>query len=131
MKLFHCALSETSWHEIPFRAKWNIFILVSGQFFITVYMMQPEMKLVADVILLWSFWKKWNFISGDKISCKRYPKWNHMKRNICACVYFIKKKKVIGFYWIGRFSWTTPETKSQFFSPAKKSNVNRISFMVG
>ena len=23
-----------------------------------------------------SFWQKWNFISGDKISCKHYPKWN-------------------------------------------------------
>ena len=23
-----------------------------------------------------SFWQKWNFISGDKRSCKHYPKWN-------------------------------------------------------
>ena len=23
-----------------------------------------------------SFWQKWNFISGDKISCEHYPKWN-------------------------------------------------------
>ena len=23
-----------------------------------------------------SFWQKWNFISGDKISCKHHPKWN-------------------------------------------------------
>ena len=23
-----------------------------------------------------SLWQKWNFISGDKISCKHYPKWN-------------------------------------------------------
>ena len=23
-----------------------------------------------------SFWQKWNFISGDRISCKRYPKLN-------------------------------------------------------
>ena len=27
-------------------------------------------------ILYRSFWQKWNFISGDKISCKQYPKWN-------------------------------------------------------
>ena len=73
-------------HEILFRAKWNIFISVSGQFLITVYMIQPEMKLVAGVISLRSFWQKWNFISGDKISCKHYPKWNHMKGNICTCV---------------------------------------------
>ena len=24
----------------------------------------------------WSFWQIWSFISGDKISCKHYPKWN-------------------------------------------------------
>ena len=29
---------------------------------------------------LWSFWQKWNFIYGDKIACKHYPKWN-----ACAC----------------------------------------------
>ena len=23
-----------------------------------------------------SFWQKWNFILGDKILCKHYPKWN-------------------------------------------------------
>ena len=23
-----------------------------------------------------SFWQKWNFISGNRISCKHYPKWN-------------------------------------------------------
>ena len=23
-----------------------------------------------------SFWQKWHFISGDKISCKHHPKWN-------------------------------------------------------
>ena len=37
-------------HEISFRAKWNIFILVSGQFRIAVYMIQTEMKLIAGAI---------------------------------------------------------------------------------
>ena len=31
-------------------------------------------KLIAGSLR--SFWQKWNFISGDKISCKLYPKWN-------------------------------------------------------
>ena len=35
---------------------------------------------VWNSVLVWisyrSFWQKWNFISGDKISCKHYPKWN-------------------------------------------------------
>ena len=33
------------------------------------------LKLTAGVISLRSFWQKWNFISGDKIWCKHYPKW--------------------------------------------------------
>ena len=57
-------------HEISFRVKWNIFIPVSGQYPITVYMIQPEMKLIVSVISLRSFWQKSNFISGDKISWK-------------------------------------------------------------
>ena len=44
--------------EISFRVKWNIFILVSGQFFITAYMIQAKMKLNSGVISLQSFWKK-------------------------------------------------------------------------
>ena len=113
--------------EVSFRTKWNIFISVSGQFLIAVYMIQPEMKLIAGVISSRPFWQKWNFISVDKKSSKHYPKWNHMKENICTCVYFIKTK-MIGFYWIGRFSWTTPETKCHFISSAIKSNLNRIFF---
>ena len=80
------------------------------------------------VILTMMFWQKWNFISGDKISSKYYPKWNHMKGNICTCADFIKTK-VIAFYWMGRFSWTTPKTKFHYTSPGMKSNVNRISLM--
>ena len=60
------------------------------------------------VISLESFWKKWNFILGDKI-CKHYLKLNHMKENICTCVYFIKAR-IIGFYWMGHFSQTAPKT---------------------
>ena len=60
-------------HETSFRAKWNIFISVSGRFLITVYMTQPEMKLIAGVISLQSFWQKWNFILGDEIPWKHYP----------------------------------------------------------
>ena len=62
-------------HEISFRVKWNIFIYMSGKFLITAYMTQPEMKFIAGIISLQSFWQKWNFILGDKISCKHYPKW--------------------------------------------------------
>ena len=90
------------------------------------YITQPEMKLIAGVISLRSFWQELNFISRDKMSCKHYPKWNKIKGNI----YFIKTK-IIGFYSIGRFSQTTPETKFHFILPAMRSNVNRISFTVG
>ena len=112
-------------YEILFRAKWNIFISVSGQFLITVYMIQPEMKLVVGVISLRSFWQKWNFISGDKISCKRYPKWNHMKGNICTCV-----NKNDSLLLNGPFISGHPRNEIRFISPVMKSNVNRISFIV-
>ena len=118
-------------HEISFLAYSDILILVSGQsLIITVYITQPEMKLIAVVISLRSFWHELNFISRDKMSCKHYPKLNKIKGNICACLYFIKTK-IIGFYSIGRFSQTTPETKFHSILPAMRSNVNRISFMVG
>ena len=108
-------------HEISFRAKWNIFISVSGQFLVTDYMMQPEMKLIAGVISLRSFWQKWNFISGHKISCKHYPKWNHMKGNICTCV-----NKNDWLLLSGPFISDYPRNEIHFISPAMKSNVNRV-----
>ena len=117
-------------HETSFLTKSNIFISLSGQFLITAYTIQPEIKFIAGVILLRWFWQKWNFISGDKISCKNYPKWNQLKIKICACVYFMKTK-MIGFYWMCRFSRSTPETKFHFVLPEMKINVNRIYFMMG
>ena len=78
---------------------------------------------------LQSFWWKWNFISGNKISCKNYPTSNPLNGKICACVYFIKTKK-IGFYWMGRFFRLPPEMKLHFILPAMKSKVNRIYFLV-
>ena len=113
-------------HEISFWAKLTIFILVSGQSLITVYMMQPELKLVAGVISLRSFWQKWNFISGDKISCKQHPKWNHIKGNIYACV-----SKNDWLLLNGPFISDHPRNEIHFISPAMKSNVNGIHFMVG
>ena len=98
---------------------------MSGQSLVTVYTIHPEVKLIAGVISLRSFWQKWNFISGDKISCKHYPKWNHMKGNICTCV---NKND-----WIllnGPFISDHPRNKNHFISPAMRSNVNRIYFMV-
>ena len=112
-------------HEISFRAKWNIFILVSSQFLITVYMIQPEMKLIAGTILLRSFSQKWNFILVDKTSCKHYPKWNHMKGKICTCVnkndWLLLNELLISDY---------PRNEINFISPVMKNNVNKISFMV-
>ena len=88
-------------------------------------MIQPEMKLVAGVISLRSFWQKWNFISGDKISCKHYPKWNHMKGNICTCV-----NKNDWLLLSKRFISDHPQNEIRFIPPTMKSNGNRISFMV-
>ena len=116
-----------------FQAKWSIFISTSGQHFIPVCMImemvQSEMKVIARVISLWSFWLEWNFVSGDKISSKHYPKRNHMKGNICLYICFLKTR-MIGFYWRGRFSWITLEKKFHFISPTMKSNVNNFLWWV-
>ena len=94
-------------------------------FLITAYMIQTEMKLIAGVISL-KFLQKWNFISGDKISCKHYPKWNRMKGNICKCV-----NKNVWLLLNGPFILDHPRNEIHFISLAMKSNVNRISFMMG
>ena len=44
--------------------------------FTCVPMNWSEMKLKTVWVSYRSFWHKWNFISGDKVSCKNYPKWN-------------------------------------------------------
>ena len=41
-------------------AKQNIFILVSGKFLVTVYLIQPEMKVIAVIL-------------GDKMPRKHHP----------------------------------------------------------
>ena len=66
-----------------------------------------------------------HFFSGDKI-CKYYPKWNHMKGNICTCV-----NKTDWTLLNGPFISDQPQNKIHFISPAMKSNVNRTCFMVG
>ena len=104
-----------------FRAKWNIFNSMSGHFLVAVYMIQPEVKLVAGVISLRSFWQKWNFVLGDKASWKHYPKWNHMKGNICTCV-----NKNDWLLLKGPFILGHPRNEIRFISPTMKSNANRI-----
>ena len=77
----------------------------------------------------------WAQFAGDFISCEKMarwhcPKWNDMEVNIGTYIYFIKTR-MICFYWMGRFSQTTLETKFQIISLAMKSNVNLISFVKG
>ena len=45
-----------------------------------------RLKLIAGLISLQSFWQKWNFIWGDKISCQHYPKWNAY---VCPSKYWV------------------------------------------
>ena len=46
----------------------------------SLWMLHLMRMCVWNSMLVWisygSLWKKWDFISGDKISCKRYPEWN-------------------------------------------------------
>ena len=123
--IFSLYLLRGCLHEISFWGKWNIFISVSGQSLITVYMTQPELKLVVGLISLQSFWQKWNFISVDKI-CKQHPKWNHIKINICACV-----SKNDWLLVNGPLTSDHPRNEIHFISPVMESNVYGIPFMVG
>ena len=70
-------------------------------------------------------WQQWNFISGDKISCKHCPKWNHMKGNPCTCV---NKNDWFLFNW--SFISDYPRNEIHFILPVMIRNVNKISFMV-
>ena len=89
-------------------------------------MIQPEMKLIAGVISLQSSWQKWNSISGDKISWKRYLKWNCMNGNICTCV-----NKNDWHLFNELFISDHIRNEIHFISPTILRNVNRISFTVG
>ena len=103
----------------------SIRCLVSDQFLKIVYMYNPKWNSLRVLFYCGHFDRNENFISGDKILCKHYPKWNHMKGNICTCV---NKNE-----WLllnGPFISDQPRNKIRFISPVMKSNVNRISFMV-
>ena len=79
-----------------------------------------RLKFIADVISLWSFWQKWNLISGDKISCKQYPKmpthvhqniksfWNaaEMKRHVSRICFYVSLKISRPFEFISTLMWT-------------------------
>ena len=70
-------------------------------------------------------WKNLNLISTGKISWKHYPKWNHMKENIWRYV-----NKIDGILLNESFISRHPRNEIQFISPAMKSNVDRICFLV-
>ena len=87
-------------------------------------MIRPEVKLIAGVISLRPFWEKLNFISGDKAPSKHYPKWNHMKENICSSV---NKNDCILID--GPLISDHPRNEIHFILPEIKSDINKIYFM--
>ena len=92
-------------YMIAHRATWNIFISVFVQFLITWYNRKSwYMILSACVISLRSCWQKRNFISGDKISCKLYPKWNHMRGTSAYAFIEISNHFERLFHWLGNFT---------------------------
>ena len=92
-------------------------------------MIQPEMKFIRVLLRCGHFDRNEILFHIIKYHVNTTQKWIHMKGNICAYVYFIKTK-MVGFYWMSRFSWITADTKFHFISPAMKSNGNGISFMI-
>ena len=65
------------------------------------------------------------FNLGWKNLCKHYPKWNHMKGNICTGV-----NKNDWLLLNGPFISGYHRYEIRFISTAMKSDVNRIYFMV-
>ena len=105
MKYFHfgvCSISYNCLHD-PTRNETHC-----GWYFIAVIL--KEMK----------------FHSGHKTPYKHYPKWNHMKGNICTC-----GNKIDWLFLNEVFILDHPRNELHFISPSIKSNVNRISFRVG
>ena len=113
-------------HEISFRAKWNVFVSVSGQSLVTIYMGTSRSETYCGSYFIAVILREMKFHFGDKISCKYYPKWNYMKGNICTCV-----KKIDWNLRNGTFISHHPRNEIHLISPAMKSKVNRICFMVG
>ena len=112
-------------HEILFWAKWNIFISVSGQFLITVYML----LFTNSLRVLFHCSLDSTELSYRVMKC-HVNTWKSFNRNHLHMRLY-HQERMIGFYWMSRFSRTTPRTKFHFISPTMKSNVNRISFMAG
>ena len=107
-------------HEISFRAKWNVFVSVSGQSLVTIYMSTSRSETYCRCYFIAVILTEMKFHFGDKIG-KYYPKWN-----ICTCV-----KKIDWNLRNGTFISYHPRNEIHLISPAMKSNVNRICFMVG
>ena len=57
-------------HNLP-ETKW-----ISADSLDVAYNAHVRLKLNAGKDFISVIWQKWNFISGDRISCKRYPKLN-------------------------------------------------------
>ena len=58
----------------------NIILPKRNEYAQTRWMLRLMRMCVWNSMRVWisyrSLWQKWNFISGDKISCKHYLKWN-------------------------------------------------------
>ena len=62
-----------------------------------------------------SFWQKWNFISGDKILCKRYP-----KKNAYTCPW--------KFRVVLKYSWNETSCEENLSHAGLKSQTGMCSF---
>ena len=107
-----------------------IFISMSGQFLLTVYIIKPEMKLIADVLSLLSFWL---FFARNSFLLLRFhvnTTRNEIRWKETSTHVFVSSKQGWMTFTTCRLSRTTLALKFQFISPAMKSNAN-ISFMKG
>ena len=79
-----CISYRPFWPKWNFKPAWdfhvNIIYPKRNKQAQTRWMLRLMRMCVWNSMPVWisyrSFWQKWNFISGDKISCKHYPKWN-------------------------------------------------------
>ena len=81
MKLKAVWISYRSfWLKWSLKLVWHFHVnkIYSKQidWFDTVFNVHVHVKLIGGMVFISVIWQKWNFILGDKIWHKHYPKWN-------------------------------------------------------
>ena len=85
---FQISMRFSCEHNLP-ETKW-----ISADSLVVAFSAHAHWNSMLVRISYRSFWQKWNFISGDRISCKHHPK---CTAYTCASKYWVIKISYLGF----------------------------------